>query len=105
MKATDELESMVTSSMTYLTGAEVIVNLDWDSKVFYAWLEPSSVFEDFCEEINRPDLLNDLETDIQKIGVKRFGTLEAVNDFCESLCGDDSPAGFYDDDLTGICGF
>lgn len=103
-KKEDDLEEFCTSVMRYLEGEEVVAGLSWDASWYYVWMYPTSNFEDFCEEIERDDLLIGLENDLAQIGVNQFCDLEGVNDFLRRYCGDDEPAEFYEDDWGNICG-
>lgn len=94
----DEHPSYAESVMRYLDGEEIVAHLSWDEKLYYLWFEPTCAFEDFCEEIGREDMLTDLLIELEKIGVRKFGSLDSVNSFCESKCGDDEPAQFIYDD-------
>lgn len=102
-----ELESMAESVKVYLDGQEIVAHIDWDPVHYYIWLTPSDSFEEFCEEIERDDLLIGLENDLAQYGVQTFDTLEEVNAFLRRICGDNNPAMFYTDDVFGeemICG-
>ena len=105
-KTIDEMDGYETSSvMRWGCGQEVVAYLDWDERAFYLWFEPTDIFLDWCEEA--PDikyLLDELNEEIRKIGVQEFYNLDEVNSYCDGLCGDDDPAYFYEDELTGICG-
>ena len=106
-KQISEMDWMVTSSMRWGSGEEVIAYLDWDESKYYLWFEPTFNFEDFCEEIGRDDLLIGLQNELAQIGVQEFYDLESVNEYCKRQCGSDDPydcAYFYEDELVGICG-
>lgn len=101
----ENLDRMCESTMIFLEGQEVTAYLDWDNSYFYVWLEPSTSYEDFCEEIERDDMLGGLINDLAQIGVNRFYDLFFVNEFLKALCGDNNPAEFYLDDTLGcVCG-
>jgi len=107
MKSTKTVSKCVEqtcSTMVYLEGQEVKVCLDWDSRRFYVWMEPSWVFEDFCNDYGHEDSLNDLRADLEKIGVHEFVTLDSVNAFCKQYCGDNEPASFYYDEWGNVDG-
>lgn len=99
-----ELDWQTSSVMRWLSGEEVIAYLDWDENRYYLWFEPTDNFADFCEEIEREDLLIGLENDIAQIGVQSFYDLDSVNRFCKRYCGDEEPAEFYEDEWGNICG-
>lgn len=107
MSYCDMYESYAESPMVWLDGEEVRANLSWDERFFYLWFEVAPVFEDFCEDIGGHMLamLEELRAELEKIGVRKFGCLESVNDFCKSKCGDNCPANFYYDDIVEtVCG-
>lgn len=105
-KKAENLERCNESTMIFTTGEEVTAYLDWESDryEYYVWLEPSASFANFCEEIERDDLLIGLENDLAQIGVHKFGTLDEVNEHLRKYCGDDNPAMFYLDEDYFICG-
>ena len=104
-KNPQNLDRMCESTMVYLEGQEVTARLDWDRKWFYVWLEPSVIWEDWCESNGMNEMLTDLENDLARIGVEQFHDLYYVNEFLKTLCGDSNPAVFYIDDALGIiCG-
>lgn len=95
------------SVMRWGGGEEVIAYLTWDETRFYLWFEPTDAFTDFVEEQGDASLkliLDELRSELASIGVQEFGTLEAVNSYCEYFCGDNEPSFFYEDELVGICG-
>jgi len=98
MKLKEQLEEQTSSVMRFLEGEEVRVCLDWDASRYYVWMEPTSNFADFCEEIGRDDLFGGLENDLAQIGVQTFCDLDGVNRFCARYCGDDEPAEFIYDE-------
>ena len=102
MKAVD-LEEMACSCMRWLEGEEVHVYLDWDENWYYVWFEPTSLFEDFCEEVcgSTNEMLKNLREEIEKIGVHQFCDLDDVNEYIEQYCGDNEPSMFYVDDTFG----
>lgn len=102
---------MCSSSMRWTSGEEVVAYLDWDDRWddrwFYVWIEPSSNFEDFCEEQGGEllTMLYDLRQELSQLGVQKFHDLSSVNDYLESHCGDNEPAMFYLDETLGVvCG-
>lgn len=106
-KQVSEMNWQASSTMRWLSGEEVVAYLDWDESKYYLWFEPTSNFEDFCEEIERNDLLIGLQNDLDQIGVQELYDLNSVNEFCKRYCGSDDPydcAEFYEDELVGICG-
>lgn len=106
-KTIDSLERMTESTMRWLDGEEVTAYLDWDSRYFYVWFEPTWSFEDFCEEQGGDMLtmLSDLRQELAQIGVQKFYDLSSVNDYLESYCGDNEPSMFYLDETLGVvCG-
>lgn len=107
MKTLENVYCQTSSVMRFLEGEEVSANLDWDDNFYYLWFEPTWQFEDFCESngVDMLEQLNRLRAEIDRIGMKCFCDLEAVNRFCERYCGDDEPAGFYYDEiLETVCG-
>ena len=102
-KTIDSLDRMAESTMRWLEGEEVTAYLDWDSRYFYVWFEPTWNFEDFCEEQGGHllSMLSDLRHELEQIGVRRFYDLDSVNKFCEQHCGDNEPAMFYVDETFG----
>jgi hypothetical protein len=113
-KKTEDLEEMASSTMRWGSGEEVIAHLDWDERVFYLWLEPTSGFEAWCEEVQEREgddsmmkMLEELREELDRIGVQLFGSLESVNSYLKIKCGSDDPydrAEFYEDDWGNICG-
>lgn len=102
-----DLDWQTSSAMRWLSGEEVIAYLDWDERRYYLWFEPSTSFADFCEEIDREDMLIGLQNELAQIGVQEFCDLDSVNSYCESKCGSDDPydrAEFYEDEWGNICG-
>ena len=80
-KTIDSLDRMAESTMRWLEGEEVTAYLDWDSRYFYVWFEPTWNFEDFCEEQGGHllSMLSDLRHELEQIGVRRFYDLDSVN--------------------------
>lgn len=105
-KTIDQLDRMTSSVMRYLEGEEVEVFVDWDSNWFYAWMEPTWGFEDFCEEVggSMMTMLESLNADLDKLGVHQFYDLASLNEWIKQFCGDDEPAEFYFDDWMNVCG-
>lgn len=113
-KKIEDLEEMASSSMRWGSGEEVVAHLDWDEYLYYLWFEPTSGFEDWCEELLEREsddsmmkMLEELREELSRIGVRTFDSLESVNSYCESKCGSDDPydrAEFYVDDWGNICG-
>jgi len=106
-----DLDWQTSSVMRWSSGEEVEAYLDWDERRYYLWFEPTSGFEDWCEEVLQKEhddsmvkILAELREELAQIGVQEFCDLDGVNEFCKWYCGDDEPAYFYEDDLTGICG-
>lgn len=93
-KKATELNWQTSSVMRWLEGEEVIAYLDWDDRYYYVWFEPTWMFEDFCKENNREDMLISLESELNQIGVNKFYDLDDVNSMCKKYCGDDEPAQF-----------
>lgn len=99
-KTIDELEAMTDSVMRWGSGEEVIAHLDWDSKRYYLWFEPTDNFLDWAEE--NPDIaymVDELNAELEQIGVQEFCDLDGVNAFCKRYCGDEDPAMFYIDEV------
>ena len=95
-----ELEEMADSVMRWGSGEEVVAHIDWDSRWYYLWFDPTMNFVDWAEE--NPDiayLLEELVDELAKLGVQQFSSLEGVNAFCAEHCGDNEPAYFYIDDV------
>lgn len=104
-KTVAELDWQSCSCMRWGNGEEVNAYLDWDERFYYLWFEVTPTFEDWCEKC--PDIaymLDDLNTELEKIGVQKFGSLESVNAFCAQFCGDNEPAMFYFDEWGCVCG-
>ena len=104
-KQIDDLDWQTSSVMRWGNGEEVIAYLDWDERRYYLWFEPTANFIDWCE--GQPDIaymLDELNEELAQIGVHEFCELDGVNEFCKEYCGDNEPAFFYEDELTGICG-
>lgn len=102
-----DMDWMCSSSMRWLEGEEVVAYLDCDEQCYYLWIEPSSNFEDFCEEQGGDMLtmLSDLRQELAQLGVQKFYDLSSVNDYLESYCGDNEPSMFYLDETLGVvCG-
>lgn len=100
-KSVNDLTSECESTMRWGGGEEVICRLDWDRNYFYLWIEPTWGFEDFCEAEGLSNLLEELNAELEKIGVQQFCSIDEVNSYLEDLCGDDDPAYFYEDELFG----
>lgn len=103
-KKVEELDYMASSSMRWLNGEEVTAFVDYDSRWYYVWFEPTWNFEDFCHANDLDYMLSDLEEEIGKIGVNQFYDLGSVNEFCEQYCGDNEPSEFYFDEYMNVCG-
>ena len=101
MSYLEQYEDYAQSSQRWLDGEEAIAFLSWDSRFFYLWFDVAASFEDFCEEQGGHllDMLSDFRKELESIGVKKFGCLESVNDFCKNKCGDNDPATFFYDDF------
>lgn len=111
MKMREDLDWQTSSTMRWGSGEEVVAYLDWDENCYYLWFEETDNFIGWCEEVlekygdaSQMEILEELRQELSKIGVKEFISLEAVNEYCKSMCGDNDPAYFYEDDLLGICG-
>lgn len=113
-KTIDELEVYCESTMRWGSGEVVCAYLSWDELKYYLWFEPTSGFEDWCEELLEREgddsmmkMLEELREELSRIGVQTFDSLESVNEYCKSNCGSDDPydrAEFYEDDWGNICG-
>lgn len=108
-KLISEMDWQTSSTMRWLCGEEVVAYLNWDETKYYMWFEPTSNFEDWCDETGGGmiEVLILLRKELTDIGVQEFYDLESVNEFCKRYCGSDDPydrAEFYEDELLGICG-
>ena len=113
-KSAEELLPYCESTMRWGSGEEVVAYLDWDERKYYLFFEPTSGFEESCEEVlqregddSMMNLLTELRAELEKIGVQEFYDLDSVNSYCKSKCGSDDPydcAMFYEDDWGNICG-
>lgn len=95
------------STMRWLSGEEVVAHLFWDDDAYYLWFEASDGFSEWCEEIDREDMLIGLENELAQIGRVICYDLDSVNEYCKRYCGSDDPfdrAEFYEDDWGNICG-
>ena len=91
---------MTDSVMRWGSGEEVIAHLDWDERRYYLWFEPTDNFLDWAEENEDiAYMVDELNAELEQIGVQEFCDLDGVNSFCKRFCGDDEPAYFYIDEL------
>ena len=100
-----DLDYMCESTMRWGNGEEVVAYLDYDSKWFYVWFEPTWGFIDFCEETGGSmlSMLEELNIELVKLGVHQFYDLDSVNKFCANFCGDNEPSEFYLDSMGFVC--
>lgn len=98
-KAEPEKESFVTSDMTYWNGIPVTVHLYWDEDFYYYWIEPSIDRETAQHYEGMISAWEDTDTECQCMDIRKRYDLEEINTELENLCGDDMPAGFYEDEL------
>lgn len=100
-KTVDELEQMyaISSSMINLEGYEVVAFLDWDERWYYVWFEPASHEIEFCEENGYTKELEELQKELDDMGVHQFYELEDVNKYLKDYCGDNEPAEFWEGDF------
>lgn len=94
------------SEMTGRDGLPIIAKLSCGDDCYHCWIESRWDENDligwpaYMDPKTAKELVASANADCREFGVMHSDSLEEINSRLEKYCGDDSPAGFYWEDMS-----